>query len=269
MSDRYDKYKEFEIDRPLDRVLRITLNKPETYNSLDKNGHREMAYIWRDIDEDEDISAVILTAKGKAFSSGGDFSMIEENMNSYKALTNAWKEAKDLVYNIINCNKPIVSGINGVAVGAGLVAALLADISIAGRAAKILDGHTRLGVAAGDHAVINWPLLCGMAKAKYLLMLCEPVTGEEAERIGLISLCVDDDKLQEKTLEIAGRLVAGAPSAIRFTKYALNNWYRAMGPSFDASLALEMLGFAGPEPREGLAAHLEKRKPNFDPESPV
>lgn len=269
MSDRYAKYKTFEIDYPAERVLRLTLNNPKTYNSLDKVGHRDMTYIWRDIDEDEDISAVILTGKGRAFSSGGDFSMIEENMRDYHARTRAWKEARDLVYNIIDCNKPIVSAINGVAVGAGLVAGLLADISIAGKSARIVDGHTRLGVAAGDHAVINWPLLCGMAKAKYLLMLCESVYGEEAERIGLVSLCVEDDKLQEKALEIAKRLAAGAPTAIRWTKYALNNWYRAMGPSFDASLSMEMMGFAGPEPQEGLAAHREKRPPNFDPKTPL
>ena len=269
MSERYAKYKAFEIDFPAPRILRITLNKPETYNSLDADGHREMTYIWRDIDDDEDISAVILTAKGKAFSSGGDFGMIEKNMNDYQARNRAWKEARDLVYNIINCNKPIISAINGVAVGAGLVAALLADISIAGKAARIVDGHTRLGVAAGDCAVINWPLLCGMAKAKYLLLLCEPVDGETAEEIGLVSLCVDDDALQDKAVEIAARLAAGAPSAIRWTKYALNNWYRMMGPAYDASTALEMLGFAGSEVREGLASHLEKRAPVFDPDSPV
>jgi len=195
--------------------------------------------------------------------------MIESNINDEMARMQAWKEARDLVYNIINCNKPIVSAINGVAVGAGLVAGLLADISIAGKAAKIIDGHTRLGVAAGDSAVINWPLLCGMAKAKYLLLLCEPVNGEQAEKYGLVSLCVEDDALQDKALEIAVRLAAGAPSAIRWTKYTLNNWYRMMGPAFDASTALEMLGFAGPEVREGLASHLEKRKPVFDPRSPV
>ncbi len=269
MSERYAKYKAFEIDFPAERILRITLNKPETYNSLDADGHREITNIWRDIDDDEDISAVILTAKGKAFSSGGDFGMIEKNMNDYHARVRAWKEARDLVYNIINCNKPIVSAINGVAVGAGLVAALLADISIAARSAKIIDGHTRLGVAAGDHAVINWPLLCGMAKAKYLLMLCEPVDGTEAERIGLVSLVVEDDELQAKAMQIAERLVAGAPTAIRWTKYALNNWYRAMGPSFDASLSMEMIGFSSDEVREGLASHLEKRKPEFDPKSPL
>jgi enoyl-CoA hydratase len=157
----------------------------------------------------------------------------------------------------------------GPAVGAGLVAGILADVSIASKKAKIIDGHTRLGVAAGDHAVIVWPLLCGMAKAKYYLLLCEQVLGAEAERIGLISLAVEDGELDAKAVEIAGRLAEGAQGAIRWTKYALNNWLRQAGPSFDASLALEFLGFDGPELKEGLAAHREKRKPSFPPDSPV
>ena len=131
------------------------------------------------------------------------------------------------------------------------------------------DGHTRLGVAAGDHACIVWPLLCGMAKAKYYLLLCEAVDGEEAERIGLVSLCVEDDQLEAKGLEVATKLAEGAQTSIRFTKYALNNWLRMMGPTFDTSLGLEMLGFVGPDVKEGLASHLEKRKPKFDPYSPL
>ncbi len=269
MTDRYSRYQELKIDRPADRILRITFDKPETYNSLDENGHRELCEVWRDIDSDPDTSAVILTGAGKAFSSGGDFGMIENNIKDYKARCNAWKEARDLVYNVINCSKPIVSAMNGVAVGAGLVAGLLADISIIAKSARIVDGHTRLGVAAGDVSVINWPLLCGMAKAKYYLLLCEPIYGEDAERIGLVSLCVEDDELQDKAMEIAQRLVNGAPTAIRWTKYALNNWYRMAGPAFDASTALEMLGFTGPEATEGLAALREKREPNFDPDSPL
>ncbi|MDV6033387.1 MAG: enoyl-CoA hydratase/isomerase family protein [Phycisphaera sp. RhM] len=186
-----------------------------------------------------------------------------------KTRARTWKEARDLVYNIINCSKPIVSAINGAAVGAGLVAGLLADISIAAKSARIVDGHTRLGVAAGDSAVINWPLLCGMAKAKYHLLLCEPMDGEEAERLGMVSLCVADDELQERALAVAERLRDGAPAATRWTKYALNNWYRMAGPAFDASTALEMLGFASPEAVEGVRAHREKRRPKFDPDSPV
>lgn len=269
MLENYAKYEQLELDAPAERVLRISFNKPETYNSLDKAGHRELTYIWRDIDEDPNVSVVILTGKGKAFSSGGDFGMIEDMLEDPNARNRAWKEARDLVYNIINCSKPVVSAINGVAVGAGLVAGLLADISIAGKSAKIVDGHTRLGVAAGDSAVINWPLLCGMAKAKYHLLLCEPMDGTEAERIGMVSLCVEDDELEAKALEIAERLRDGAPAAIRWTKYALNNWYRMAGPSFDASTALEMLGFTTGEAAEGVRSHREKRAPKFDPDSPV
>ena len=147
--------------------------------------------------------------------------------------------------------------------GAGLVCALLADISVAAKTARLIDGHTRLGVAAGDHAAIVWPLLCGMAKAKYYLLLCEPVSGEEAERIGLVSLAVDDEAVLERAMDVARKLARGAPSAIRWTKHTLNNWLRMAGPSFDASLALEFLGFGGPEVREGLASLKEKRRPDF------
>ncbi len=175
-------------------------------------------------------------------------------------------QPRDMVYNVINCGKPIVAAINGPAVGAGLVLGMLADISIAGKSARLIDGHTRLGVAAGDHAAIIWPLLCGMAKAKYHLLLCEPLDGAEAERIGLVSLCVPDDELQGRALDIAVRLAEGAQTAIRWTKYALNNWLRLAGPTFDASLALEFVGMGGDELPEGVAALREKRPPRFLPD---
>jgi enoyl-CoA hydratase len=189
--------------------------------------------------------------------------MIEEMMADHTVRARILGEARDLVYNVINCSKPIVSAVQGPAVGAGLAVALLADISVAGRTAKIIDGHTRLGVAAGDHAAIVWPLLCGLAKAKYYLLLCDALTGEEAERIGLVSLCVDDSQVHERALEIAGRLADGAAEAIRSTKYALNNWLRMAGPTFDASLAMEFIGFTGPDVREGVAALRDKRPPTF------
>jgi enoyl-CoA hydratase len=173
-------------------------------------------------------------------------------------------EARDLVYNVVSCPKPIVSAMTGPAVGAGLAIGLLADISIATPATRIVDGHTKLGVAAGDHAVIVWPLLCGLAKAKYHLLLCEPLDGVEAERIGLVSLCVPEPELEDRALEIATRLAAGAQPAIRHTKLALNNWLRLAGPAFDASLALEFLDFTGPDVHEGVAAVREKRAPEFD-----
>jgi enoyl-CoA hydratase len=113
-----------------------------------------------------------------------------------------------------------------------------------------------------------WPLLCGMAKAKYYLLLCEEVSGEEAERIGLVSLCVDESELTGKALEVARKLARGSQSALRWTKYSLNNWLRMAGPIFDTSLALEMLGFTGPDVREGAASLRAKRPPKFDPSCP-
>jgi len=269
MSDRYAAYKKLKIDYPADRVLRITFSDPKTFNSVDAATHTEMTDIWRDIDADPDINAVLVTGEGKAFSAGGNFDFVESMAGNHHELMKTWKEAKDLVYNIINCNKVIVSAINGPAAGAGLVVAILADISIAGKRAKLVDGHPRLGVAAGDVAAIIWPLLCGMAKAKYYLLTGKAVSGEEAERIGLVSMCVEDDELQEIALKTATDLAQGSQSAIRWTKYSLNNWLRQAGPIFDASTALEMLGFMGEDVLEGIASHKEKRKPNFRKDCPI
>jgi len=226
-------------------------------------GHRELAEIWRDVAADGSVRCAVLRGEGMGFSGGGDLAMVQDMSDDFAIRTRIWKEARDLVYNLVNCDVPIVSALHGPAVGAGLVAGLLADVSIAARSAKIVDGHTRLGVAAGDHAAMVWPLLCSMAKAKYHLLLCEPLNGEEAERIGLVSLVVDDDQLLPKAYEVADRLAAGSQSAIRWTKYALNNWLRQAGPSFDASLALEFMGFGGPDVHEGLAALRERRPPRF------
>jgi enoyl-CoA hydratase len=225
--------------------------------------HRELAEIWRDVDRDPDTRVAVIRGEGKGFSAGGDLHLVEQMATDFNVRTRVWREARDLVYNVINCSKPVVSAMHGPAVGAGLVAGLLADISIASKTARIIDGHTRLGVAAGDHAAIVWPLLCGMAKAKYYLMLCEPVSGEEAERIGLVSLAVDENDLLPKAFEVAQKLANGSQTAIRWTKYALNNWLRSAGPAFDASLALEFMGFSGPDVREGVTSLRERRAPDF------
>ncbi len=226
-------------------------------------GHGELTEIWRDVSRDESVKVAVLRGEGLGFSGGGDLALVEDMARDFEVRSRVWKEARDLVYNVINCDKPIVSAMHGPAVGAGLVAGLLADISIASESAKIVDGHTRLGVAAGDHAAIIWPLLCGMAKAKYYLLLCEAVSGAEAERIGLVSLCVPEEQLLPKAYEVADKLAAGSQSAIRWTKYALNNWLRQAGPAFDASLALEFMGFAGPDVREGVASLRERRTPKY------
>ena len=261
--EAYSAFPSILCDRPAPGVLRLTLNRPESLNSLGADAHRELADIWRVVDRDRETLAVLLCAKGKAFSAGGDFEVVKKLTQSFEERANMWREARDLVYNIVNCSKPIVSAIQGAAVGAGLAAALVSDIPIAAKNAKLVDGHVRLGVAAGDHAAIIWPLLCGMAKAKYYLLTCDPLNGQEAERIGLVSLCVADEDLDAKALEVATKLANGATRAIAWTKHTLNHWLRTAGPTFDASLAMEFLGFTGPEAAEGLASHREKRKPKF------
>lgn len=264
----YAHYTRLKFDRPHPKVLRVTMDNGKV-NSADRAMHAELTQIWRDVDADPSVNAAILTGAGKMFSAGGDFEMIREIISDFETRARVWKEARDLVYNLINCSKPVVSAMRGVAVGAGLACGLLADISIATKDCRIIDGHTRLGVAAGDHAAIVWPLLCGMAKAKYYLLTCDQLLGDEAERIGLVSLAVDDTELDSKAIEVASQLAEGAQSALRWTKFALNNWLRQAGPIFDNSLALEFLGFSGPDVQEGLAAHLEKRKTAFPPDSPL
>ena len=262
----YSRYTTLRISRrgPGDTVLDIQMRAQNgKLPTSGQAGHRELAEIWRDVGADDSVRCAVLRGEGTGFSGGGDLALVQQMAGDFEVRTRVWQEARDLVYNLINCDKPIVSAMHGPAVGAGLVAGLLADISIASKTAKIVDGHTRLGVAAGDHAAIVWPLLCGMAKAKYYLLLCEAVSGAEAERIGLVSLAVDEDQLLPRAYDIADRLANGSQTAIRWTKYALNNWLRQAGPAFDASLALEFMGFGGPDVKEGIASLREKRPPRF------
>jgi enoyl-CoA hydratase len=265
----YSDYRTLRLNRPEPGILEIVMGEPGKLAVADAQGHRELTEIWREVDSDPDTRVAILRGVGKGFSGGGSLDLVEQMSQDFDTRARVWREARDLVYNLINCSKIVVSAMHGPAVGAGLVAGLLADISIAARTARIIDGHTRLGVAAGDHAAVVWPLLCGMAKAKYYLLLCEEVSGEEAERIGLVSMCVDQSELEAKALEVARRLANGSQTALRWTKYSLNNWLRMAGPSFDTSLALEMLGFTGPDVREGVASLREKRPPKFDPGCPI
>jgi len=263
----YSEYRELRIRRLEPGILEIVMRAEEGKLSVTTaRMHAEMARVWLDVDRDPETRVAILRGEGRGFSAGGDLKMVEEMTRDFAVRARVWREAKDLVYNLINCSKMIVSAMHGPAVGAGLVCGLLADISIAAKNARLIDGHTRLGVAAGDHAAIIWPLLCGMAKAKYYLLLCEQISGEEAERLGLVSLACEESELEAKALEVARKLAAGAQTALRWTKYSLNNWLRMAGPAFDASLALEVLGFSGPEAKEGVASHREKRKPSFPPE---
>jgi len=259
----YADYQHLAFAHGPNGVLRITLNRPEALNATNARMHWELTQVWRTVDADPRTRVALVTGAGKAFSAGGDLSLVEEMAGNPEAVARKMREASDLVYTMLDLEKPVVSAINGVAVGAGLVVALLADVSVIAETARLTDGHTRLGVAAGDHAAILWPLLCGMAKAKYYLLTADFLDGREAERIGLVSLCVPPGEVLPKATAIADGLARGSQPAIRWTKRALNNWLRQAGPIFDQSLALEMLTFMQPDVREGVRAIREKRAPAF------
>lgn len=260
----YEDFKHVRFDHHPDGVLLVTLNRPEVMNATNARLHWELTKIWGVVDEDPKVKIVVITGAGdRAFSSGGDLDWISNMVGNPDEVANAMKEASDIVYNMLACEKPIISAINGTAVGAGLAVGLLADISVIAEDAKFTDGHVRIGVAAGDHAAILWPLLCGMPKAKYYLMTADFIDGKEAERLGMVTFSVSQDKVLQKALNIASKLASGSQTAIRGTKKSLNNWMRMAGPIFDASLGIEMLGFLSADAREGVNAAREKRRANF------
>ncbi|MGH9055912.1 MAG: enoyl-CoA hydratase/isomerase family protein [Acidimicrobiales bacterium] len=256
-------YQQLTLTRPDEGVLLVTLDRPEKYNATDEQMHGEIARVWADVSSDPETRVAVVTGAGKAFSAGGDLEMVERMAGDHERVSHMLSEMSDMVYNIINCQKPIVSAINGVAVGAGVVVALLADIAICAEDAKLGDGHVKLGVAAGDHAAIIWPLLAGMAKARYYLLTGEMLTGAEAERLGMVAKALPREEVLPHALEVAETLATGSQMAIRWTKRSLNNWLRTAGPIFDQSAALEMLCFMGPDVIEGAAALRAKRAPQF------
>ena len=259
----YEDYQHILFERREPHILWMTLNRPDVLNAADVRLHTELVEVWKTIDRDPWVQAAVVTGAGRAFSAGGDLALVENAYRNPEEVARILDEARDLVYNILHCSKPVVSAINGAAVGAGLVVALLADVSIASEKARLADGHLRMGVAAGDHAAIIWPLLCGMAKAKFYLLTSEFVSGVEAERIGLVSLCVPHEDLTERAMAVATSLATGPRHAIKYTKRALNQWLLQAAPIFDHSLALEMLGFFHEDMMDGVRALREKREARY------
>jgi len=259
----YADYKNIQFERRDSGILWTTFNRPDVLNAADARLHSEMVALWETIERDPAARVVVVTGAGRAFSAGGDLNMVENAYRDFDEITRILDEARGLVYNMLRFSKPVVSAINGPAVGAGLVIALLADISIAAENARLADGHVRMGVAAGDHSAILWPLLCGMAKSKYYLMTSDFVSGKEAERIGLISLCVPDEQLMAKAESVAKDLANGPRLAIQYAKRALNQWMLQSGPIFDHSLALEMMGFFSEDLLAGVEGLRNKKAPRF------
>merc|ERR1719473_401548 len=239
--------------------------------------HREAGQIWVDISRDPTVAVVVVTSEGKGgpgtpggFCAGSTLETSPRGgpePNGYQSQEDMFRlftETRDLVFNMINCTKVIVTAINGVAVGAGIALALCGDLTIAGEEARFGDGHSKIGVAAGDHAAMIWPICTGMAKAKYYTLTGEILDGTEADRIGLISKLVPQGEDLKEAMRIGKELAMGPRHALKPTKRALNTWLNQSGlPSFDFSCALEMLDFQHPDAREGAVTFGEKRAAAF------
>ncbi|WP_294191040.1 enoyl-CoA hydratase/isomerase family protein [uncultured Sphingomonas sp.] len=270
MSEDLTLYAAFEhlrFERPAPFVLRITIDNAAKMNALGgKLGH-EIEEVWAVVDADPDTRAAIVTGAGRAFSAGGSFDEMPNDVqrDSLEQFCHDFGNARRLVHALTTMRKPLISAINGPAVGAGLAIALLADIPIAAKTAKLFDGHLRVGVTPGDHAAMIWPLLCGLAKAKYHLLTNEPVTGEQAEAMNLIALSVEAEALQDKAVEVASKLAATAPNALRMSKYVLNHFLRQNQTVFDLSAAFEMVNFGSSEAKEAMRALQAREAPVFPP----
>jgi enoyl-CoA hydratase len=252
LTDTYGVESErLQLSVSADRIATLQFSHAPSRNAMDLETHREVGQILSRMVDDDGVDILVVTGTDEAFSSGGDFSMIKRAIDSVDERAAVLQDTRRLVYEIINFPKVIISAIEGPAVGAGLAVAMLADISIAAENARLIDGHTKLGVAAGDHAAIIWPLLCGMARAKHLLLTCEPVTGKQAQEIGLVSLSVPDGTSYARALELASSLQSKDVTAVRWTKWALNGWLRQSSPIFESALAYEFLGVAA---RHGTGA---------------
>lgn len=260
---RYEDYQFLLFDRRANGVLLVTINRPEKLNAANDVLHRELAQIWLTVRSDPGVRVIVITGAGRAFCVGGDLNAEIEKLGQIEPVIEMGELALQIVYNMIHLDKPIISAINGPAAGAGLAVALTADISIIAENAIVTDAHVNIGVASGDHAVMLWPLFCGMPKAKLYLLTADRIDGIEAERIGLVSMCKPQAEVLDAALDLADRIACKPQRAVRWTKRCLNHWLRQAAPVLDLSVAYEGLNFMEPDAREGLEAFLEKRPPNF------
>ena len=246
-------------------MLVVTIDHPESdLNAVDELLHAELGVLFRELRREGEARAVVLTGSGRAFSAGGDFAWFPK-LRGLEHLDSLRRDAKQLVWDLLDVEIPIVAALNGPAVGLGASIALLCDVIFMAESATLADPHVRVGIVAGDGGAAIWPLVLGPARAKQYLLTGDAIPAAEAERMGLVNCVVPDAELGAEALAFARRLAEGAPLAVRYTKLAVNQWLKqAANVAFDFSTALEIVTFQSRDHEEALAAIREKRKPEFE-----
>jgi enoyl-CoA hydratase len=245
-------------------VLRVTIAHPtSTLNAVDEALHRDLTALFARLKREDEARCVLLTGRGRAFSAGGDFAWFP-TLREPGRMEALRRDAKQLIWDLLDVEIPIVAALNGHAMGLGASIALLCDVIFAADTATIGDPHVRVGIVAGDGGTAIWPLAVGPARAKQYLLSGDPLPALEAERIGLINRVVPAADLDREAMAFAERLAAGAPLAVRYTKLAVNKLVKdALNVAFDAATALELVTFQSEDHQEALAALREKRPPVF------
>lgn len=259
----YDLYTHIKVEKK-DKVAVLTLNRPEALNAVTRDLHIELENFFADVAQDKQINAIVITGAGRAFSSGGDIKGMTARFTMPFSERANFNAARRLINNILEVGQPIIAAVNGDAMGVGATLALFCDIVVASEKAKFGDSHVKVGLVAGDGGAVIWPLLCGLAKAKDLLLTGDPISAQEAQRIGLISRVVPPDQVMPSAMELAQRLANGPTWALRWTKMACNKRLRdEVNLVLDASLAAEFLTFFSDDHKEAAQAFVEKRLPRF------
>lgn len=247
-----------------ERVLTIILDRPDQLNAFDATLHRELPMAIAYAGEDVNSDILVMTGSGRAFSSGGDMSWQQDGIDNPQQFELTVREAKQIVYGLIECEKPIIAKINGPAVGLGATVALFCDVSFIAESTYISDPHVAIGMVAGDGGAIIWPQLIGFARAKEYLFTGDRIPAIAAAEMGLINHAVPDQDLDRTVDAFANRLSSGSQQAIRYTKVTINTALRQLASSImDVGLGYESITNVSDDHREALAAFREQREACF------
>jgi enoyl-CoA hydratase len=263
----YSRYTALKLSRD-DGIMTITLSNPGRKNACTKRMQEELSIIWEDVWADAEVKAVILTGEGGDFCSGADVSELasiaasDEKPRSY--LNRSSRYARKHVLGPIECEKPVIAKVRGVAYGMGANMALACDMVFAADDARFCDSHVKIGLVAGDGAVLLWPMAIGMHRAKQYLMTGDPIPAKKAAEIGLINECMPDAELDGFVQAMVEKLVALPPHAVNYTKASLNQVLKQVSlPAFETSLAYEIYTMGMDDVTEATSAFVEKRKGDF------
>jgi enoyl-CoA hydratase len=238
-------------------VALVTLNRPDALNAADEELHGAIANVWASLAERADVRAVVLTGAGKSFSAGGDLHMLDRMVTDLELRSTIMNEAALLVREMAGAPWPIVSAVNGPAVGLGCSLSSLSDLVVMEQQAYLSDPHIAIGLVAGDGGALTWPLSMGLQRTKEWLLLGGRITAEQALQYGLANRVVPQGESVATAKTLATRLAALPPQALRETRRVVNQPLLArIDQSLDDLIATETASYDEPRFKQSLAKFL-------------